>query len=135
MAMAVELKSLMLGAIKHSGQMMKMISTPKLLNLGLLQPMKLMMNQTLVLIQVIIIMHRLQLMLLTLMEYQDNSSQVKNHSGKTEMVMVRRNLMLMVILLNGALVKKISIRKLNSHGLHQLIKEIKHQVVILLVSL
>jgi len=59
------------------------------------------------------------------MESQDNSSQVKNHSGTTAMLEVQKNLMLMVISLLGALVKKISIRKLNNHGLHQLIKEIK----------
>jgi len=61
------------------------------------------------------------------MEFQVNSSQVSNHSGIMEMLQVLRNLMLMVILLLGALVKKISIRKLNSHGLIQITKKIKHQ--------
>jgi len=59
------------------------------------------------------------------MEYQDNSSQVKNLSGTTAMLEVQKNLTLMVTSLLGALVKKISIRKLNNHGLHQLIKEIR----------
>jgi len=59
------------------------------------------------------------------MEYQDNSSQVKNLSGTTAMLEAQKNLTLMVTSLHGALVKKISIRRLNSHGLHQLIKEIR----------
>ena len=55
-------------------------------------------------------------MLLTLMEYQDNLSQVKNHTGTTEMAEVLKNSMPMVTLLLTVLVRKISIKKLNSHG-------------------
>jgi len=69
------------------------------------------------------------------MEYQVNSSQVSNHSGIMEMLQVLRNLMHMVILQLGALEKKILIRKLNSHGLIQTTKVIKHQKNIQWVSL
>jgi len=135
MVMAEELKSLMLGAIKHSGQKTKMISTIKLRNHGLLHRMMETQNQMLVHIQVIIIMRRLRSTLLTLMECQVSMSQGRNHSGTMAMLEVLRSLMLMVILLLGALVRMISIRNLNSHGLHQLTKVIRHQRLILLVSL
>mgnify|MGYP006118815839 CR=1 FL=1 len=53
------------------------------------------------------------------MESQDNLLQDKNLSGPMEMVMDLKNLMLMVISRLGALVKGISIKKLNNLGFHQ----------------
>jgi len=69
------------------------------------------------------------------MEFQDNLLQGKNHSGPTAMLLVLKNLMLMVTSLLGAPVKKISIRKLNNHGLIQTTKVIKNQKDIQWVSL
>jgi len=69
------------------------------------------------------------------MEFQDNLSQVKNHSGTMAMVEVLKNLMLMVILLLTVLVRMISITKLNSHGLHQATKVILLQYLTLSDSL
>ena len=74
-------------------------------------------------------------MLLTLMEYQDNSSQVKNLTGTMEMVVVLKNSMPMVTLLLTVLVRKISIKKLNSHGFLLVIKLILLQYLILSDSL
>jgi hypothetical protein len=51
------------------------------------------------------------------MESQDNLFQVKNHTGTTEMVEALKNSMLMAISQLTVLVKRISIKKLNSHGL------------------
>ena len=92
--------------------------------------MRLTPSQMLLDILVIIIMHKSKLMLITLMEFQGNSSLERNHTGKTEMVLRMKNLMPMVILLHGVLVKLISIRKLNNLGLLLIIKEIRHQSLI-----
>ena len=92
--------------------------------------MRLTPSQMLLDILVIIIMHKSKLMLITLMEFQGNLSLERNHTGKTEMVLRMKNLMPMVILLHGVLVKLISIRKLNNLGLLLIIKEIRHQSLI-----
>ena len=50
----------------------------------------------------------------------------RNLTGKTEMVLRMKSSMPMVILLHGALVKLISIRKQNNLGSLLIIKEIRH---------
>jgi len=60
------------------------------------------------------------------MEFQDNLLQERNLSGLMEMELVLKNLTHMVISLLGVQVKEISIRKLNSLGFNQIIKEIKN---------
>jgi len=50
------------------------------------------------------------------MEFQDNLSRVKNHTGITAMVEDLRNLMPLVISKLTVRVQKISIKKLNNHG-------------------
>ena len=69
------------------------------------------------------------------MEFQEILSQDKNLIGKMEMVSKMKSSTLMVILLPGAPVKLISIRKLSSHGSLRLIKEIQLQCLTLLDSL
>ena len=61
------------------------------------------------------------------MEFQDNSSLERNHTGKTEMVLKTKSSTLMATSLPGALAKQISIRKLNNLGLLQIIKVIRLQ--------
>jgi len=68
-------------------------------------------------------------------EFQEILSQDKNLIGKTVMVSKMKSSTLMVILLPGAPVKLISIRKLSSLGLLRQIKEIQHQYLTLLDSL
>jgi len=60
------------------------------------------------------------------MEFQGNSSLERNHTGKTEMVLKTKSSTLMATSLPGALVKLISIKKLNNLGLLLIIKEIRH---------
>jgi len=50
--------------------------------------------------------------------YQENSSQVKNHSGAMEMALVLKSLMPTATSPPGALVKPTSIKKQSNHGLH-----------------
>jgi len=60
------------------------------------------------------------------MEFQGNSSLERNHTGKTEMVLRMKSSTPMATSLHGALVKLISIKKLNNLGLLLIIKEIRH---------
>ena len=69
------------------------------------------------------------------MAFQDNLLQDKNLTGLMETVLGQKNLMLMVISLKLALVKKISIRKLSNLGFNHKIMKILHQYLILWASL
>jgi hypothetical protein len=69
------------------------------------------------------------------MEFQDNLLQDKNLIGQMVMAQDLKNLMLMVISLKLAQVKKISIKKQNNHGFNQEIVLILLQCPILWVSL
>jgi hypothetical protein len=127
MEMVMVMKNLMLTATMHSGLKMKMILTKSLFNHGLDQVMKVMLNQTLKVIQIIISMLRLITILKTLMEFQELSKLESNHIGQMGMVQVLKNLMLMVTSKKPAQAKLISIRKPDNLGLVQIIKLIRLQ--------
>jgi hypothetical protein len=127
MEMVMVMKNLMLTATMHSGLKTKMILTKSLFNHGLDQVMKVMLNQTLKVIQIIISMLRLITILKTLMEFQELSKLESNHIGQMGMVQVLKNLMLMVTSKKPAQAKLISIRKPDNLGLVQIIKLIRLQ--------
>jgi hypothetical protein len=127
MEMEMVMKNLMLIATMHSGLKTKMILTKSLFNHGLDQVMKVMLNQTLKVIQIIISMLRLITILKTLMEFQELSKLESNHIGQMGMVQVLKNLMLMVTSKKPAQAKLISIRKPDNLGLVQIIKLIRLQ--------
>jgi hypothetical protein len=127
MEMEMVMKNLMLTATMHSGLKTKMILTKSLFNHGLDQVMKVMLNQTLKVIQIIISMLRLITILKTLMEFQELSKLESNHIGQMGMVQVLKNLMLMVTSKKPAQAKLISIRKPDNLGLVQIIKLIRLQ--------
>jgi hypothetical protein len=118
MEMVQVLRNLMLMVISPLGAQAKQISIRKPSNHGLVQIIKVMLNQDGTKTLTPWIKKRIS------MEFQELSKLELNHTGQTEMVQVLKNLMLMVISPHGAQVKQISIRKPNNLGLVQIIKVI-----------